>query len=95
MGDELWMARYLLVRIAELYNVDVTFDPKPIPGDWNGAGGHCNFSSNATRAEGALSVLPRCHLIALITCFCAQPAGPAPEMDLHWSDHRGKPCRRL
>jgi glutamine synthetase len=32
--------------------VEVTFDPKPIPGDWNGSGGHCNFSNKATRAEG-------------------------------------------
>ncbi|GAB4820838.1 hypothetical protein N2152v2_007884 [Parachlorella kessleri] len=47
--DQLWMSRYLLYRIAELYNVEVTFDPKPIPGDWNGAGGHVNFSNNDTR----------------------------------------------
>ncbi|KAG7669338.1 hypothetical protein Ndes2526B_g05641 [Nannochloris sp. 'desiccata'] len=49
-GDQLWMSRYLLLRCAELYNVEVTFDPKPIPGDWNGAGGHVNFSNNDTRA---------------------------------------------
>jgi hypothetical protein len=33
----MWMSRYLLTRVAELYNVEVSFDPKPIPGDWNGA----------------------------------------------------------
>lgn len=32
MGDELWMARFLLHRVAEEFGVRVTLDPKPIPG---------------------------------------------------------------
>ena len=49
-GDQMWMARYILLRVCETYNVEVTFDPKPIPGDWNGAGGHANYSTNGTRS---------------------------------------------
>jgi glutamine synthetase len=37
-GDHLWMSRYLLNRVAETFDVVVSWDPKPIPGDWNGAG---------------------------------------------------------
>ena len=41
------MARYILERVAEDFGVVVTFDPKPIDGDWNGA--HCNFSTPKMR----------------------------------------------
>ena len=48
-ADQLMMSRFILLRLAEIFNVEVTLDPKPIPGDWNGAGGHVNYSNNDTR----------------------------------------------
>ena len=56
-GDQLWMARYIMERVAEKHNVLIELHPKPFLENWNGSGCHVNYSTKLMR-EGLVEIIP-------------------------------------
>ena len=53
-GDQIWVARYLLERIGESYDVSINWHCKPLGTlDWNGSGMHANFSNTLLRTANS------------------------------------------
>jgi len=64
-ADEMWMARYILLRLTEKYGIDVEFHCKPLGDtDWNGSGMHANFSTTYLREVGG-----EAYFLALMAAF--------------------------
>jgi glutamine synthetase len=80
-ADQLWLSRYLLLRVAENYGVSVNFECKPIKStQWNGSGCHVNFSTKSTRNDNGIDrIFEYCEALGRNHSYLIDLYGPGNE----------------
>ncbi|AYV80407.1 MAG: glutamine synthetase [Harvfovirus sp.] len=58
ISDQLWISRYILNRLGEMYDISVSFFPKPLK-NWNGSGAHTNFSTKKMREKNGFQEIEK------------------------------------
>ncbi|MEN0004972.1 MAG: glutamine synthetase beta-grasp domain-containing protein [Bacteroidota bacterium] len=81
-GDQVWVARYLLERVAEKYDLAINYHCKPVAGDWNGSGMHANFSNTLLRTAGSKEIYDR-----VCEAFGASPEVIAAHIAVYGADN--------
>ena len=66
LGDQLWVSRFILLRIADQFRYRASLEPKPVPGDWQGNGAHVKVRREPRALQGLVSLMlhqGRCSLL--------------------------------